>query len=65
MAAAAATEHCGTRTAVAALTERARSARKANILAAIVAKRLVVGFNVYVARLMGDWNTYTTFGAYL
>lgn len=35
-------EHCGIRTAVAALTESARSATRANILAAIVAKRLLV-----------------------
>ena len=42
--AAAASEHCGTRIAVAALTERARSATRVNILAAIVAKRLLVGF---------------------
>jgi hypothetical protein len=44
VAAAVATEHCGAITAVAALTERARSARRANILAAIVAKMLLVGF---------------------
>ena len=46
LAATAASEHCGTMTAVAALTERARSATRVNILAAIVAKRLLVGFKV-------------------
>lgn len=38
-----ASEHYGMRTAVAALTKRARSTTRVNILAAIVAKRLLVG----------------------
>jgi hypothetical protein len=37
-------EHCGKMVAVAALAERARSARRANILPAIVAKVLLVYF---------------------
>jgi len=35
-------EHCGIKTAVAALAERTRRARRTNILAAIVAKSLVM-----------------------
>jgi hypothetical protein len=52
-------------TAVAALTERARSARKVHILAAIVATRLLVGINFYVARLIGDGIPGQLFGVYL
>jgi len=37
VAAEAASEHCGIMTAVVALTERARSARRANIFAAMLA----------------------------
>ena len=37
-------EHCGMMNAVAALTKRARSARRANILVAIVSKMLLVRF---------------------
>jgi len=45
VAAEAASEHCGIMNAVVALTERARSARRANILAAMLAKRYSTGFN--------------------
>ena len=45
VAAEAATEHCGVMTAVVVLTERARSARRANILVAMIAKRCYMGFN--------------------
>jgi len=44
-----ASEHCGIMTAVAALIERARSARRANILVAIVARTLLVRFTWYVS----------------
>lgn len=37
-------EYCGITTAVAALTERARRARRANILAAMVSESWVVCF---------------------
>ena len=43
--AAVATQHSGIMTAVAMLNERATRERKANILAVIVAKRLLVGIN--------------------
>jgi len=45
VAAVAASEHCRIMNAVVALTERARSARRANILAAMLAKRYSTGFN--------------------
>ena len=45
VAAEAASEHCGIMNAVVALTERARSARRANILVAMLAKRYSTGFN--------------------
>ena len=45
VAAEAASEHCGIMNAVVVLTERARSARRANILAAMLAKRYYIGFN--------------------
>jgi len=45
VAAEAACEHCRIMNAVVALTERARSARRANILAAMLAKRYSTGFN--------------------
>ena len=44
VAAVEASEHCGTKTAVAALTETARSARRASILVAIAPMRLLVCF---------------------
>jgi hypothetical protein len=50
VAAVVASELCGIRTAVAALAERARSTRRASILDAIVAMRLLVCFTFYVAR---------------
>ena len=45
VAAEAATDHGGVMTAVVVHTERARSARRANILVAMLAKRCYLGFN--------------------
>jgi len=44
-----ASEHCGIMTVVVVLIERARSARRANILVAIVARTLLVRFTWYVS----------------
>ena len=43
-----ASEHCGIMNAVVALTERERSARRANILVAIVVRKLLVHFPLCV-----------------
>ena len=45
VAAEVASEYCGIMTAVVALTERARSASRANIFVAMLAKRYYMGFN--------------------
>jgi TRAP-type C4-dicarboxylate transport system permease small subunit len=50
VAAVEASEHCGIKTAVAMLTERARSARRASILVAIAAMKLLMCFTFYVAK---------------
>ena len=45
MAAEVASEHCRIMNAVVVLTKRARSARRANIFVAMLAKRYYMGFN--------------------
>ena len=49
-----ASEHCGIMNAVVALTERERSARRANILVAIVVRSLLVRF----ARCVSECSKY-------
>ena len=51
VAAVEASDHCGIKTALATLTERARTAKRASILVAIAAMRLLVCFTLYVAML--------------
>ena len=51
VAAVEASDHCGIKTALAALTERARTAKRASILVAIATMMLLVCFTLYVAML--------------